>query len=571
MAMGVTYFHVGDYTRALKFNQQALEIAREENIRSNLPACYTNIGIIHRNRGNYELALEYYEQALEGFRNLNKPAPADLARAYSNIGLVYTNMKKYDQALEYYARALKETGKPRGGYGLGFIKGNIAMVYEQQQKYDQALAYYRQSRLLFEKGGYKNEMATTLGNLASVHNNLAMEAKRPEARKQHFQKALEYAERERKLAREMGSLARKEQAYHQLSRAYAGLNNYRQAYNYTKGHLRVRDSLFNEQKSRQLEEMEAKYQMERKERQNQLLKNKNELQQTKLRQADLVRKITLGGIFILLIFFIIYYLRYRKQKQLTGKLQRKNTYIQKQTQRLNELNKTKNKLISIISHDLRSPVASILSSAQLLQEGYVKDHRELRDFHQQIYENSASVLHLLENLLSWAKNQQNEIVFQPQKQKVYPVIQHNLGLLSGVAGNKDVALKDHTEDSEVEAFFDQEMISTAIRNLISNAIKFTPVGGEVKAGLNDLGDRVEIYVSDTGVGMQPEEKNRVLQGDASYTTKGTEQEGGSGMGLQVSREFIKQHGGDLELESKPQQGSTFWFTLPKDRLTNSSN
>jgi signal transduction histidine kinase len=264
-------------------------------------------------------------------------------------------------------------------------------------------------------------------------------------------------------------------------------------------------------------------------------------------------------------------MRYRKQKQLTRNLRRKNEYIQQQTQRLNELNKTKNKLISIISHDLRSPVASILSSAQLLQEGYIKDKKELQGFHQQIYENSASVLHLLENLLSWAKNQQNEIVFQPQKQKVYPVIQHNLGLLSGVAGNKDVALKDQAEDSEIEAVFDQEMISTAIRNLISNAIKFTPGGGEVKAGLKDRGDRVEVYVSDTGVGMKPEDKERVLEGNASYTTKGTEQEGGSGMGLQVSREFIKHHGGDLELDSTPQQGSTFRFTLPKKNIAGESN
>jgi len=569
MAMGVTYFHVGDYARALRYNQQALEIAREENIRSNLPACYTNIGIIHRNRGNYERALKYYQQALEGFKRLNKPG--DLARAYSNIGLVHSNMKQYDQALEYYNRALNQAEDLIGSHGRAIIKGNIAMVYEQQKKFDQALAYFRQSLLLFEKAGYKNETANTLGNLASVHNNLAGEAQSPEAKKQHFTKALEYAEREEKLAREMGSLARKEQAFHQLSRAYAGLNNYRQAYSYKQSHLRVRDSLFNEEKNRQLEEMEAKYQMDKQERQNQLLKNITELQQAKLERADLIRYITVGGIILLLIFSCIYYLRYRKQKQLTRKLQRKNTYIQEQTQRLNELNKTKNKLISIISHDLRSPVASILSSAQLLQEGYIKDHQELRGFHQQIYENSASVLHLLENLLSWAKNQQNEIVFQPRKQKVYPVIQHNLGLLSGVAGNKDVALKDQAQDSEVEAVFDQEMISTAIRNLISNAIKFTPGGGEVKAGLKDRGDHVEIYVSDTGIGMKPEEKERVLKGTSSYTTKGTEQEEGSGMGLQVSREFIRQHGADLELDSTPHQGTTFRFTLPKNRLSDQSN
>jgi signal transduction histidine kinase/tetratricopeptide (TPR) repeat protein len=564
MAMGVTYLHVGDYTRALEFNQKALEIAEKHELHENIPACYTNIGIIHRNRGNYQQALQYYKKAIEGFRELNQPG--NLARAYTNIGLVHTNMNQYERALEYFTRALDQTESSGGKQGLAFIKGNMAMVYEQQKKYEQALTLYRQALLLFEKAGYKNETAQTFGNIASVHNHMAREAENQEVKRQHHQKALEYAGREEKLAREMGSLARKEQAFHQLSMAYAGLNHYRRAYQYKESHLRVRDSLFNEEKNRQMEEMEARFQMERKERQNQLLRNKNELQQAKLRRARLIRTITIGGIVLLLVFSVIFYLRYRKQKQMTEKLRRKNTYIQKQTQRLNELNQTKNKLISIISHDLRSPVSSILSSAQLLQDGYIKDENELQDFHQQIYENSASVLHLLENLLSWAKNQQNEVVFQPRKQKLYPVIQHNVGLLSGVARNKDVVLKDQAEDSEMEAVFDQEMISTAIRNLISNAIKFTPAGGEVEAGLNDLGDRVEVYVSDTGIGMKPEDKERVLQGKVSYTTKGTEQEGGSGMGLQVSREFIKQHGGDLKLESTPDQGTTFRFTLPKHRL-----
>jgi signal transduction histidine kinase len=560
MALGLTYFHIGDHTAALKYNQKALKIAERIDFKSNIPSCQTNIGIIHRNQGNLDRALKYHKKALKGFRETGNER--NVIKAYSNLGTVYGEKHEYSRALEHFYKALKKAKELNIKPSIGIIYDNMASVHKKEKRFTRAMHYYGRSLDIFRELGYKDRMALSFGNLASL--NIGMAEDSSGDKQKRYRKAIDYSLKELDLAMESGSLMRKKQAYHNLSLAYAGLKDFKEAYQYQKQYQRIKDSLFNKNKNRQIEEVETRFQMEARAQENELLKKQNQLQKTRIKRANLIRNLTIAGIVLISVFSVFFFWRYRKQRKLTQDLRVKNAYIREQTDRLDRLNQTKNQLISIISHDLRSPLTSVYSSAQVLQQGVVNDGQELKEFHRQIYKNASGVLHLLENLLSWAKSQQNEIVFQPGRQNVYPVIRQNLAMLDPMAKDKNIRLIEAVEDKDVEAVFDQNMISTVVRNLVSNAIKFTPEGGEVRVMLHNRDDQVEIAVKDTGLGVNEEDQKSIVNDKAFFSKAGTGEEKGSGIGLKVSRQFIQKHGGELQIESVPEQGSTFWFALPKN-------
>lgn len=562
MAMGLTYLHVGDFAEALKFNQKAIGIAREIGFQQNVPSCQTNIGIIHRHQQNYQRALQYHRQALEGFREQGNGR--NIAKAFTNIGNIYKDLGDYQEAMNYFKKSLDKSRKLGIRRGVAISLGNIAQVHLADSSYTLALEHYNNSLELLKKLGNERRYAKVYNSIALVYNRMAHASENASQSRQLFEKSLTNALKARQLAESMESLPEQEGAYKLMSEAYAGLGDYRRAYKHQRSYQRARDSLFNKEKNRQVEELEAKYRLEQQEHENQLLKNKSRLQETRIKRANQVRNITIAGIILISLFSVFYYRRYKRQKQLTRELKQKNQYIGEQSARLNEMNRIKNQLISIISHDLKSPLSSIHTSAQALKDGYAKGRAEQEGFYDHIYKNSSSVVHLLENLLSWAKSHQDEVVYKPEKQMVYPVIQNNVEVLRPLAEDKQISFIVNIDDDSPEAVFDQNMISTAIRNLLSNAIKFTPRGGDVQVDLNEGAGFVEVAVSDTGKGMDESTKERIINGSVSGGEQGTENEGGSGIGLKVSREFIHKNGGQLDIESQPEKGSVFKFTLPKN-------
>ncbi|MFP4048206.1 MAG: sensor histidine kinase, partial [Bacteroidales bacterium] len=213
------------------------------------------------------------------------------------------------------------------------------------------------------------------------------------------------------------------------------------------------------------------------------------------------------------------------------------------------------------SHELRSPLSLIINFSDLVQEGNLEKDRMI-EYNRYTYQNAYSLLHLLENLLEWTKNQQNEIYIQHRKQLLYPVIINNLEILNNLAKNKNIKIKTAIKNEETQAFFDYDMISTAMRNLISNAIKFTPEGGKIEISVEERENEVKIEVKDTGVGISNTDKQKILDEFNHYTNTGTQQEKGTGIGLVITKEFIEKNNGTLHIESKPNEGSKFWFTLP---------
>lgn len=236
--------------------------------------------------------------------------------------------------------------------------------------------------------------------------------------------------------------------------------------------------------------------------------------------------------------------------------------IKKIADELRQLNNTKDKFFSIIAHDLRNPFITILGFTDLL----LTDYKELDEseiiFYLEEMKKSAEISHnLLQNLLQWSRSQTGRIEFNPAKILLKNLVNVNLELLQPTAANKEIQIKSEVgEDIFVHA--DEDMLNTIIRNLITNAIKFTPKGGTITVAAKEVGKYAEISVEDTGVGMNETTMANLFRLDTTHSTLGTNQEAGTGLGLILCKEFVEKHDGKIWVESKLGVGSKFIFYLP---------
>jgi len=239
--------------------------------------------------------------------------------------------------------------------------------------------------------------------------------------------------------------------------------------------------------------------------------------------------------------------------------------------KLRELNATKDKLFSIIAHDLRSPFTGILGLSGLLIEN-IKD-LEIEEFEKYlgaINSSAQNTLVLLENLLNWAKPQSGRIAFQPQQLILASIISESIELSQAVAMEKGISLA-HKEADDMEAYADKEMLKIVLRNLISNAIKFSKSGGNISILSKKEQNQVEIAVSDNGVGMSEETISKLFSIETNHTTMGTADEKGSGLGLILCKELLEKQGGKIWVESELGKGSIFKFSLPLNKSNERNN
>lgn len=235
--------------------------------------------------------------------------------------------------------------------------------------------------------------------------------------------------------------------------------------------------------------------------------------------------------------------------------------IENETQ-LKKINATNNKLFSIIAHDLRLPFNSILGFSELLMDNKNDfEIAEREEFAKGINTTAQNTLSLLDNLLNWAKAQSGKIIIQPEKIILSSIILEVIEILTLVANFKSIALI-YNQSNEIEVVADEDMVKLVLRNLVSNAIKFTKSGGDVNISAISNQDEVEISISDNGVGMNDKARKKLFKIATNVSTSGTANEKGSGLGLVLCKEFVEKLGGTIWVESEEGVGSDFKFTLP---------
>ena len=190
------------------------------------------------------------------------------------------------------------------------------------------------------------------------------------------------------------------------------------------------------------------------------------------------------------------------------------------------------------------------------------DDAKKQEFIGLIYESSQYAHNLLENLLQWSRTQTDRIKYNPSKLSLSRIIDDTMHVLNATLMKKGLAFTSDVEKN-INVIADKNMLETIIRNLLSNAIKFTLSGGKISVAARDTGKFISLSISDTGVGINPEDLPKLFQFDEFHTTAGTAGEPGTGLGLIICHEFIKKHGGEISIKSEPGKGSNFTFTLPK--------
>ena len=236
--------------------------------------------------------------------------------------------------------------------------------------------------------------------------------------------------------------------------------------------------------------------------------------------------------------------------------------LQKQKEELNELNNMKDRFFSILAHDLKNPFTNLYSMSDLVIRNYNElEEEEKMMALKNIHKSAEFIFILLENLLKWVNSQRGKISFTPVSFNLSGLIEVNANLHKIPAGNKAIEIFTSDRDN-LMAYGDRDMVDTVIRNLVSNAVKFTPTGGRIEIKAIKKEKYIEVMVIDNGVGISPENMKKLFHIDVKYKSKGTAGEPGTGLGLALCREFVEKNGGKISCKSTPGKGSTFIFTIP---------
>ncbi len=224
-------------------------------------------------------------------------------------------------------------------------------------------------------------------------------------------------------------------------------------------------------------------------------------------------------------------------------------------------NATKDKFFSIIAHDLKNPLNTIRGFSELLLSNlYSYDLDKVAEFLSMINSSSKKVYTLIENLLEWSRAQTGQIVYKPQKTELEEVVLDVVNFSANLVKSKNISLTHNIPEKQT-VFADKNMLSTILRNLITNAVKFTKEFGKIEILAKETNNKVIVTVADTGIGMADEVKNNLFEIDEKITTAGTKEEKGTGLGLILCKEFVEQHGGEILVESEVGKGSRFNFSL----------
>jgi signal transduction histidine kinase len=243
-------------------------------------------------------------------------------------------------------------------------------------------------------------------------------------------------------------------------------------------------------------------------------------------------------------------------------IEEQRNILKSQNDELQDLNATKDKFFSIIAHDLKNPINAFSGIATFINDRFDDLSREeLKEFVTDIKNSSKHLYELLENLLTWSRAQRGKFQFHPTMMDLSQIINNNIYLNKINAENKNIGIITEIGPG-TECFADPNMINTVVRNLLSNAIKFTPDSGKIFFKAAEDGKFLKVSIIDTGVGISPENIDKLFRIDVHHTTMGTSAEKGTGLGLILCKEFIKKHGGEIWVESEPGKGSEFLFTLP---------
>lgn len=589
--IGHVYFDYRQYNKAINYyiqSYQGFNTDINDTSASNQPfirglsTSLMHMGLAYEKLGNYQKAIDELELSLELRKKLieRKEIPLIYKHLARNHGLA----KRYGKAFQYYDSIFAYQTKDIKNDPLQLT--SISMV--------QADALIERA-LLFVNMGDISKASRDINEAERIYsqtdNYVALVKSYDRfahalADKNHNNQAFDYLHKANKIALDNSLNFNAMRIARKLSELYESTGYQSLAFKYLKQYRIMNDSLLRNYLSRSIENAELNIRMGEKVRTIEELEKEARLISAELsrRNLQLLLVLLLAVVFIILTVFYVrqnlmrknfaevlkdknHHLTEANDKLVASEqeLELKNKELIKKNMQLENLNNTKDKLFSILSHDLKNAVGSFKNLSDLLHDNYqVLTETEKRDFVLMIQDSSKKLFMLLENLLTWSRNQRGQIHFAPAPHEIHKLINNNIDLIREQLTTKKITLINEV-DEDLVAYFDYSMIDTVVRNLLSNAVKFTDIDGMIKistGAINGQDDRIKISIEDNGIGMDKRTLNRLFRITQQKSKKGTQGEQGSGLGLIICREFVEKNGGRIWAESVLYECTKFHFTLP---------
>ena len=559
--IGNEYKLIGDYTNMLSCYYQALTIAEKIHDLSLIGKTNMNIAIFYAEVGKYDEALAGLEKTARICQSTGDSL--QLVSVLANISDISLRQQQYGKALEYEQQALRIAKELKNDYTVAFLNNSMGSILAVNGQYREALAYHLPSLDYYRKTGDKLGITETTAFLAKACFSL-----------KDYGQTLSYAQQSLDLARELKGKQQIKEAGKVLADVYEANGDYHNALQYFKLYTDYSDSVFNEETRKKTFELSARYEYEKKEA---LLKEeaakKDALQQHIDRNHTLQISIATLIILFLTIAAIVLFRSRKFNRQNNQLLQLKNREISRQKEEMEHQavqlllnNQQKDKLFSIIAHDLRGPLNSLKGLMDLLKEKSLSES-EINAMMTELRRNVDYSSELVSNLLFWASSQLNGIVVTPVSLPVWQLANDILGLYIKQATEKSIVLKNEVGPGLV-AYADKDMTQVILRNLLSNAIKFCRSGDMIAIRARQDGAFIEICLADTGIGIKEEVLDKIRRKE-SITTYGTAKEKGTGLGMLLCREFAEENKGQFWIQSEWGKGSRFYFTIPADASSSS--
>jgi len=596
------YAQKNDYINAINGYSKSKEIFNQLGDTLGISKVNNSIGLIEIKRGNYIKGLQY---SLSAVKELEKrQLKNDLRLAYSNLAKAYFNIKDYDKAIEFYLKALQVQEQLNDSKGVDESNNQLAELYSLKKEFRKSIEFYEKvldnnksnndsiksvvypklggeylqfndydnaSRYLIEGLNLNREKNNKSGLLTSLINlgNLNLQQNKLVLAEQQLLEAGEIAldiNNKKELLRQ-----------YKLMKALDSIRNrFDKAFTWQRKYYDLKNSFTNSNNAftsnNDLEEgaldLSLNFDQNLPEKNSvvsnaEITKNKKDFD-----RLQLIFYALLGAFAIVSTFLILIYLKRNSSLKYAQELEEKNIKIElqneafsEQTKHLENVNNVKDKLFSIISHDLKDSLSSINSFIDLLKDGSLT-RAEFDNLIPELSENANNASLLLFNLLNWSKSQMQSLKPNPSLFDVQEVFEDKLKLIEQRIENKGIELVDRSLRDF--AYADRSMIEIVVQNLLANALKFTRKGDKITISNHISNGHCIISVADTGVGIPKQNLEKLFKSN-SFTTVGTNNEKGTGLGLSICKELVELNEGKIWVESTLNIGSTFFVQLPKSK------
>ena len=538
-----TYWKIrSNFYQSINYFQKALKFYIDNDMKFETAMIYRALGEAYRASLDYDLALKSLKKAEKLFISLKDSMM--LAKTYDRYAAVYFEIPDEDNTLKVikYAKKALALFSPEDNIQLTLSLNNIiGSCYSSRQEFDLAEKHLFNAFNLIDENNKIYNYSMVLNNIVNMYR---MQGK--------IYKAIHYGRLNFDFIEENDLDIYGDGVASFLTMCYDSLKRYDSAYYFASRTLDMKTAKFFQQKQDIMLELQAKYELERKQ---------NEIDAEKTRTIY----ITVLSSTIIVFALILAILQFRKHKLLkknNDEIIEKNNKIIDQNDELNKLNATKDKFFSIIAHDLRGPLGGLKLGSEMLSNDYNElSEKDKREFIDMFHESVNNIYDLLENLLLWSRSQRGIIEVNIEETDLASFVSNSVEVLKLQANNKKIKIDNNISLNE-KINIDVNLTMTAIRNIISNSIKFTNPGGKIVLSSDISEEHLKIIISDTGIGMDSEQISMLFVIDKNKSTPGTNNESGTGLGLLICYDFIRKQGGNIKVSSSPGYGSVFEISLP---------